>query len=443
MRAHCGTYCRIARLKCTGDTADAWNEAPDRPVPNCLPLIEPTVYDSPVALQERAAAGALDGVRIGWSVVVARDARPVGFRLVLAPQSGVPPATMSAVLDEVLAAFTGDGTPGFPHGLVLIAPHGFAPDEGLLRFSPPRNVLLEVAQEVLADEQATQLLYEVQRHGTRLALRVDGAGLPHERLGLFQYLIDAVGGAKPRADVALIATGATTRAQAEAAFKQGASAVLGWPHEPAAPGTGLQPQQRAVLELIRMVQADADLRDLERAFKAEPLLAYLLLTLANSPAFVRSSPIASLSQAIGLLGYKRLVKWLVLLLVIASKSSRSLPAIYGAVARGFAMEGLAAAAGQPTSARDECFVVGVFSLLDRVTGQPLAALIGDNALPPAVSDALLGGVGPYAGFLALAAQLDGLGNGGDAQTPLVLAPAAINGALLHALSSNDALQSVV
>jgi EAL and modified HD-GYP domain-containing signal transduction protein len=400
------------------------------------------VFDSPVALEDRPLSGELHAVRMGWSVVVARDARPVGFRLAIVPRAGAT-APQSNVLDSVLAGFTGNDTPGFPHGLVLLAPHGLPLDEGLLRWSPPRNVLLEVPQDVLDDEAATQLLYEVQRHGIRLALRVHpGRGVPRERIALFQYVIDAVGADRPSGDVALIATGATSRAQAEAAFKQGASAVLGWPAEAAPPGAGLQPQQRAVLELIRMVQADADLRDLERAFKSEPLLAYLLLTLANSPAFVRSSPIASLSQAIGLLGYKRLLKWLVLLLVIASKSSRSLPAIYGAVARGFAMEHLASAAGLNVNARDESFVVGVFSLLDRVTGQPLTALIGDNALPPAVSEALVAGMGPYAGYLALAAQLDGLGVVGDAK-PVVLEADAINRALLLALSANDALQSVV
>jgi EAL and modified HD-GYP domain-containing signal transduction protein len=106
------------------------------------------------------------------------------------------------------------------------------------------------------------------------------------------------------------------------------------------------------------------------------------------------------------------------------------------------MEHLTTAAGLPVNARDESFVVGVFSLLDRVTGQPLSALIGENTLPPAVSEALLAGMGPYAGYLALAAQLDGLGMHAQA-APVVLDAAAINRALLLALSANDALQSVV
>jgi EAL and modified HD-GYP domain-containing signal transduction protein len=402
------------------------------------------MFDPPdVAVADRPAAAALDVTAGRWTVVVARDARPVGFRLALQPLPGsaVPPA--ADVLEAALGAFSEEGTPGFPHGLVLLALQEFAIDRELLRFSPPRNVLLEVPQAMLADEAAAQLLYEVQRHGVRLALRATaGAPPPRDKLALFQYVIDAVGAPKPSAELALLATGAATRAQVDAAFKQGASAVLGWPVEPAAPGSRLQPQQRAVLELIRMVQSDADVRDVECAFKGEPLLAYLLLTLANSPAFARGSPVGSLSQAIGLLGYKRLLKWLVLLLVIASKGGRALPAIYAAVARGFTMEGLATAAGLPVNARDESFVVGVFSLLDHVTGHPLAALITERQLPEAINGALLDGSGPYAPYLALAADSDGLGNAPDVPRPAI-APAAVLRAQLHALASTDALQGVV
>lgn len=402
------------------------------------------MFDLPdIALADSPEAAVLDALAVGWSVIVARDARPIGFRLALRPLPGSAPPPTAAVLERVLAVFTEEGTAGFPHGLVLLAPQGFELDRELLRLSPPRNVLLEVPQAMLADDAATRLLYEVQRHGVRLALRASaGWAPPREKLALFQYVLGAVGAPPHSPEPALIATGAVTRAQAEAAFKQGANAVLGWPAGPAAPGSRLQPQQRAVLDLIRMVQADAELRDIERAFKGEPLLAYLLLTLANSPAFARGSPVGSLSQAIGLLGYARLLKWLVLLLAIASKGGRALPAIYAAVARGFTMEGLAAAAGLPLRARDESFVVGVFSLLDHVTGHPLPDLITAQHVPGAIGAALLDGDGPYAPYLALAADSDGLGNAPAVPRPAI-APAAALRAQLHALASTDALQGVI
>jgi len=122
-----------------------------------------------------------------------------------------------------------------------------------------------------------------------------------------------------------------------------------------------------VFELIRLVQADAEVRALERVFKGEPLLAYLLLTLANSAAFRRPTPVSSLGHAISLLGYQRLIKWLVLLLAIAGKNQGTAPLIHVAVVRGQLLENLCAAAGRPRLQRDEGFIVGTFSLLDAIT----------------------------------------------------------------------------
>jgi EAL and modified HD-GYP domain-containing signal transduction protein len=309
--------------------------------------------------------------------------------------------------------------------------------------------LLEVAQTDLADEARLRLLFEVQRHGVRMALRIeDRATIPRERLPLFQYIVaDAAGqGAAPK-DAALLALNVDTRAQAEATLKAGAHAIVGWPLAEGAlkPPGALQPTQKAVLELIRLVQADADVAELEHAFRSEPVLAYLLLTLANSPAFIRSSPVASLSQAIALLGYKRLVKWLVLLMVIASKESKALPQIYTAVARGFCMENVATAAGAKPGVRDDCFVVGAFSLLDKITGQTMQKLFDELPLPPAVTDAVRSHSGPYAPYLELALALEGGSRDGvrEQAAALNVSLMQVNAALLQALAATDALQSLV
>lgn len=402
--------------------------------------------------QRRDSAGDpmhLDTLTPAWRPIVARDARPVGFRLVLRGAGEARTAPLAALLDRVLAGFVAEGSTSFPHGLVLLAPLDLGIDASLAGFRPPRNVLLEVAQSELQDEDRLRLLFDVQRHGVRLALRVDDpATMPHERLPLFQYVVAdaAVQAAAPK-DAALLALNVASRAQAEALLKAGAHAIVGWPlAEPALkPPGALQPTQKAVLELIRLVQADADVAELERAFRAEPVLAYLLLTLANSPAFIRSTPVASLPQAIGLLGYKRLVKWLVLLMVIASKASHALPQIYTAVARGFCMENVAAAVGAKAGARDDCFVVGAFSLLDSITGQTMAKLFDELPLPPAVTDAVRARIGPYAPYLELALALED----GDADAvrahaaTLGASLAQVNTALLQALAATDALQSVV
>ncbi|MCU0952737.1 MAG: HDOD domain-containing protein [Burkholderiaceae bacterium] len=394
-------------------------------------------------------AAPLDGVVIRWSPVVGRDERPIGFRLRM--RGRAQGASVAALLDAVLAGFT-DEASGMPQGLVLLAPQDVPADTSLAFWGAPRNVLLECDEHTLDDPAQRELVASAQKHGVRLALRAGGpVWPPADRLAPFQYLVSpvetAVGAGKPPRDVALLATGAVSRVAVQKAMAAGANGVVGWPNDPPAGNDGLKPQQRALLNLVRLVQADADTAEVEKEFKREPMLAYMLLTLANSPAFMRSTPIASLSHAIQLLGYQRLVKWLVLLLVIASKDGKALPAIYTAVLRGLLLENCAAAAGAAPTVRDQCFVVGAFSLLDRITGRSLVRLTQDVPLPEAVATALTGAGGPYAGWLALACAVEDGEATSDhvaaAAAPLKLSLGQVNAALLRALATNDALQTLV
>lgn len=398
---------------------------PSRPDPGSVP--------EPVSLASIAP---------NWSVLVSRERlRPIGVRLTFSRArrgDAIPP--LSAVLDSLLAGFVAEGASAFPHGLILIAPMDLGVDGSLAGWSAPRNVLLEVGQAEVEDDDQLRLLFEIQRQGVRLALRLEREPAPSaERLKLFQYVIVGDANLAP-ASIPWLALAPPDVAAAHVAFDRGAQAVVGWPL-PVVTGSspqGLQPMQRGVLELIRLVQADADIVEVEQALKAEPVLAYMLLTLANSPAFMPGRSIASLHQAIVLLGYARLTKWLVLLLVIASKNSSAAPLVYNAVVRGFTVEYLEAAAGQPRTRQDEGFIIGAFSLLDAITGQSLPELLSAFVLPPQLDEALLRGEGPHASFLAQAIAFE---RGGAANRAPV--KANVNAALLQALASTDALLAMV
>jgi EAL and modified HD-GYP domain-containing signal transduction protein len=416
--------------------------------------------------RDRSAAPELIGQWVhGWSPVVGRDLRPLGVRVLMrrrfspatAAEAAVPP--MAALLDAVLQGFVVEGGAAFPHGLVVLAPQDLGFDVSMLAWRAPRNVVLELSPAVLSDEAVMRHVFEVHRHGIKLALRLAPTDAVPDatRLAVFQYVVleaKQLASTKARnclGDALVLAVDGDSHAEASAAIGAGAHAVVGW--SLVAPesmrGRPLAPTQRAVLELIRLVQADADLDDLEEAFKGEPLLAYMLLTLANSPAFVRATPIASLRHAITLLGYRRLVKWLVLLMVVASKDMGALPQIYSAVARGFLMENLAAAAGAPAATQDEGFVVGAFSLLGAITGQSLPELLEQVNLPESVRSALLHREGQNGTLLDLATTLERARDAHNDEALLNAARAAnldlaaINGALLQALAATDALVSVV
>jgi hypothetical protein len=398
---------------------------------------------------------ALAAISPGWRVLVGRDRRPIGVRLTLnpaGPDADTPP--LSELLDSVLAGLQleSDGQAVFPHGMILLSPRQLEADLAMSGWRAPRNVLLEFGQSDLDDERRLRRMFEIQKHGVRIALRLDEPdGLPAERLQYFQYLVTASRGSLPATVdphcASILTLSDAGHPQIEDDFAAGVHATAGWPlvAPPRSEPRGLTPAQTAVFELIRLVQADADVRDLERVFRGEPLLAYLLLTLANSAALRRPTPVSSLGHAISLLGYQRLIKWLVLLLAIAGKDAATAPLVYVAVVRGHLLEGLLAEAARPQARRDDGFVVGTFSLLDAITGQSLGDLLRDINLPGPITDALLGASGPYAPLLEIARDFEAADPRAlaRAREDLNVEPAYANRALLRALSMADSLQSLL
>jgi len=167
-----------------------------------------------------------------------------------------------------------------------------------------------------------------------------------------------------------------------------------------------------------------------------------LLAVINSaalaPTAALSAPITSLRHAILVLGYKRLVRWLVLLLGVSSANTRSMPLIYMAVQRGFFLEALASQVG---GMRDDLFAVGAFSLLQQITGHSHERLFASAALPRPVLDAVRAHQGAYGVYLALAEVIErGDMVGSERAAQLVgVSMGQINAALLSSLAAVDAI----
>jgi len=67
------------------------------------------------------------------------------------------------------------------------------------------------------------------------------------------------------------------------------------------------------------VRDDADIAKIDATLKRDPALAFKLLRLVNSAAFGLPVQITSFQHAVMMLGYKKLMRWLSLLLATASK----------------------------------------------------------------------------------------------------------------------------
>ena len=115
-----------------------------------------------------------------------------------------------------------------------------------------------------------------------------------------------------------------------------------------------------------------------------------------------------------------------------------LPLMVASFRRGVLLENLIGA-GSDIGLRDEVFILGVFSLLDKLMRQPFAELLKKLHVPERVRETLLEGRGPYAPYLRVVELLE-LGPDSRLQDSLdacVISLEQCNRALLQALAAQD------
>jgi len=398
------------------------------------------------ANQRAAEQGvALDHLRLGWRPIVARDRRVLGVRIEIRRAADAV-ETSTPTVGSVIAALA-DQTTTPSRGIVVLAPTPLSLStelQAISEWSRQSSVLFEVEAEALTARQLP-MVEAAHQAGQKFVLRKTKHSLPRDTQRLFTAIVDASdSGSSNDPALPLWVRDVHTRSDVESALAVGAQATVGWPlDEPMVePSAGLEPTRRAALDIIRLIQGDADVMALERAFKNEPSLALMLLAVINSaalaPTAALSAPITSLRHAILVLGYKRLVRWLVLLLGVSSANTRSMPLIYMAVQRGFFLEALASHVG---GMRDDLFAVGAFSLLQQITGHSHERLFASAALPRPVLDAVRAHQGAYGVYLALAEVIErGDMVGSERAAQLVgVSMGQINAALLSSLAAVDAI----
>ena len=160
--------------------------------------------------------------------------------------------------------------------------------------------------------------------------------------------------------------------------------------------------QLAIIRLLNLLR-DMDASDvvIEEAFRSDLSLSYKLLRIVNSAAH-GGRGIESILHAVRLLGRDVLHRWLALLFVssMARGSEADAELVETALVRARLCEQLAEVSGRPT-ASGPLFLVGLFSLLDRLMKMPIEEILARVDLAPDVRDALLGRRGPFGPALEL------------------------------------------
>jgi EAL and modified HD-GYP domain-containing signal transduction protein len=395
----------------------------------------------------------LNQVLLGYAPLIDRQREVIATRLTVfpaQPEAGVPVAELLAALAAAL--------PDAGVRLALnVAHEGLL--HALLRAQPAASVMIEVPAFIAGDPAQAQAIAELHARGNLLLL----AGRPREPLpaavlACFTHaLIDVADDRRAGAAAAppgvartlgFVQSGVRSAAQVAQAFERGAVAVLGWPLDdplPAHSGKGgVRSDLQTVVELIRRVDREEPVDRLDAVIRLDPTLGFKLLRYINSAAFGLRVEVASFRHAVMLLGYQRLRRWLALLLAQASREPEAKPLMYAALRRGLLMEGLLGAGVQARGrggeseglSADEAFICGVFSLLDRLMGQPFAELLAAVPVPASVARTLADGDGPYQPYLDLVQAIENASvyDLREAAERLLLAPAEVNAALLRALA---------
>jgi EAL and modified HD-GYP domain-containing signal transduction protein len=390
----------------------------------------------------------LGQVVLGYSPMIDRN------RAVIATRLTVFPAKPDLKLDTAtLLASLADVWPGAGGSVSLNVVSETLLQE-LLGTPLSANLWVEVPAFMACDPKHSEALRRL--HGAGNTLLIKGRPLqelPREVLPCFKYSIIDVseerrGDAPPAPGVsrtiAHVQSGVRTLVEMEAAFQRGAVAVLGWPVDDAIQASankGARPDMQTIVELIRRVDKEEPADRLEATIKHDPTLAFKLMRYINSPAFGLRVEISSFRHALMLLGYQRLKRWLALLLASASKDSNMKPVMFAAVRRGLLMEELARATSGDEEMRNEMFICGVFSLLDKMMQQPFAELLKTIPVPERVYQALVDNSGPYQPYFDVvnAVEQESLFDIRAAADALMMSTAEVNRAELRALAAASQL----
>ncbi len=386
---------------------------------------------------------------LAYSPVIDRNRTVIATRLTVFPLQPTARLDPRALLEALAEAWPVGG----PQMWLNVASETLLHD--LMEAQPGSHILVEIPAFMAVSPENSAHIRTLHANGNTLLLKDRPLQeLPREVLPCFKYsIIDfaddrrvdpATGQAIPPKEgvtrsIGHIQSGISNLTDMEAAFRRGATAVLGWPIDDVVKvgsKAADQPALQVIVQLIDQVHKQDDIEVLENTLKRDPPLAYKLMRYINSPAFGLSVEINSFRHAIMVLGYQRLKRWLALLLATASKDPNMRPVMYASVRRGLLMEELAKISGSDEM-RSELFICGVFSLLDRMFQQPFSDLLATIPVPERVYQALAENTGPYEPYFKLVQAIENSSvyDMREAADALFMSFGDINAAILKAMAA--------
>ena len=202
--------------------------------------------------------------------------------------------------------------------------------------------------------------------------------------------------------------GVTRIDQMERSFARGAVACVGWPWDDALERkvtAKATPELATISEMMTAINRGAEPPELEKIIKKDPSMAYRLLRYINSPGFGLATQVDSFGHAIMLLGTNKLKRWLGLLLASSNKDPNMRAISSASFRRAMLLEQLVALP-KGDAMRDEIFMIGVFSLLDKLFQTPFEQLFENLPVPESVYSTLVEKSGPHKPYLDIVEAIE-------------------------------------
>jgi EAL and modified HD-GYP domain-containing signal transduction protein len=200
-------------------------------------------------------------------------------------------------------------------------------------------------------------------------------------------------------------------------------------------GRKLSPSESALMDILNLIERDADMSLIGQAIKHDAAIGINLLRLVNTAAFGARGRIDSVIQALQVLGTQQLKRWLHILQFAKAGSGGALgsPLLSLAITRGRLIELIAEKQYPGKAALAQTgFTVGMMSLIDTLLSMPMANVLEMINVVDDVREALLHRRGPYGDMLRVVERLEH-----DAPLPgAELAQFGLNGQELSRLQLN-------
>lgn len=152
------------------------------------------------------------------------------------------------------------------------------------------------------------------------------------------------------------------------------------------------------LEILQQIHNDdVDFGKLEEIIKRDVSLSFKLLKFINSASFGFASQIGSIKHALALLGIREFKNWLSFVVLHSIAQDKPQELIVTSLIRAKFAE-LLASSSQFKAAASECFLMGLFSLVDAFFDKEKKEIFEQLPLADEIKNAILHNKGPYSGI---------------------------------------------